>query len=477
MRIFIFFLINTLSLNVFTQSITYTEPRQALKNNYFHYILGRDGKYFYTRTFYTFSRVYEKYEIESGAMVGMLTEINAPEDYRIYDFFYNIDGMNYICANYFKNANNYNIKAFNNNFEGRDAEILNLDISIPKNSSNSIECSFHSSASGEYLLGMVEWEEKEEKVLSLHLFKSDFSIIFSKELRYPKKEEINNILVCDDGSVFFRRSNRQDQHFICAFDQIKDYEYWEMQIVNTLVEKKLVITNFIITKNLSNELLLSGFFQPKKNEIQNLFYLSINLETRKQEINKLIELNDDFKKEYFEKEPVAIGAKRRNYSGVKYNITDNNALILLAEEHYIRKGTVGSGTANINSYTHLYKDLILFEISREGKLNYAGGINKSSSQYFTGTDKQETMPEAFPSASYKIKRIGNQLLIICPDNIFTYNFDSKKLKISEQYQLNLDNKYSGPINRMYITNDDDFSILPLRFNKADSYIYAIIHWD
>lgn len=231
---------------------------------------------------------------------------------------------------------------------------------------------------------------------------SKLNEVWKKDIELPYTEQfftIEDYQINNDGDVYVLgqefRENKKERvkgkpnykyHIIAYLDKgkkVKDYEI-------NLDDKFITDITYKIAKN--GDLICSGLYSKNgTSSVKGAFYMTIDFDTRKIKNNSIKEFDEEFITQGWSEKSIAKAKKKeikkdRAIELYEYDLRDfvlreDGGAVLLAEQYYVTVTRTTSTDANGNTttsytYHYHYNDVIIINISPDGKIDWATKIEK-----------------------------------------------------------------------------------------------------
>lgn len=278
-------------------------------------------------------------------------------------------------------------------------------------------------------------KDKESQTQRLFVYDKGFNPIFNKEFKRDIKDKLfkyENIDVDDNTGEIFLLGKVFENNSTKSKKKGKTNYRYELHKLTATDQKDVSFStneNFIgslFTVRGTNSIACVGFYS-EKNDFRYKGVCRFNLDPETLAITN--ESYMPFSEEFItDKYGKAKDKELKNLSFRNAFITENEDIVLNAEEYYItNKSTMGPGGMSMN-YVYHYNDIVSVKMSKEGKLLWARNINKKQST--SGTSN-------YLSFSSSVINDNTYLFINCSDKIRQISNDRIEFKQGNGKNANL----------------------------------------
>ena len=246
------------------------------------------------------------------------------------------------------------------------------------------------------------YEKNAPERFGFSILDTDLKEIWKKDIELPYTEQfftIEDYQVNNDGDVYILgqefKENKKDRikgkpnykyHILAYLDngkKIKDYEI-------NLEDKFITDITYKIAKN--GDLICSGLYSKNGTySVKGAFYMTIDFDSRRIKNNSIKEFDEKFITQGWSDKAIAKAKKKEQkkdkaielyeYDLKDFVLREDGGAVLLAEQYYVTVSTYTSTDANGNTttryvYHYHYNDVIIINISPEGKIDWATKVEK-----------------------------------------------------------------------------------------------------
>lgn len=286
----------------------------------------------------------------------------------------------------------------------------------------------------------LPYDKGASEKFGIHVFDNEFNQLWEKGIILPYKEELFSIegyIVDNQGNVHVLGVEYKDKarkkrmgspnysyHVLSYYKDSKQHKDYEVKLVDKY------ITDMQIAINDEKEIICGGFYSNTgTSSIAGTFYLKINAETKKIEVQNFKEFDIDFitenlseKKEAKTKKKAEKGKDVELYRYVLDDIIlrEDGGAVLVGEQYYVTVSTTtttnsNGSTSTTTTYHYYYNDIIVTNISPKGEIDWASKIAKY---------QHSTNDGGFYS-SYALSIVEDKLYFIFNDNAKNLKYDGK----------------------------------------------------
>jgi len=236
------------------------------------------------------------------------------------------------------------------------------------------------------------YEQYADEKFTLQLMDEKLNVLWKNEILPPYKDKffsLDNYIINDSGDVYMlatiskdravmtrkeRRSTPTYYHSALLFDaQTEELSEYEIKL-----DPKF-ISDIILDVTDSGDIICSGFYSNKSsNAIIGTFYMKIDKLTKKIEHEGTMDFSTEFLTQFMSSRRAAKNAELYDYN-LRYLVQrQDGGAILVAEQYYeyVVCSTDPKTGAQTCTYYYYYNDIIVVNVSPEGKIDWAQKIPK-----------------------------------------------------------------------------------------------------
>lgn len=236
------------------------------------------------------------------------------------------------------------------------------------------------------------YEQYADEKFTLQLIDEKLNVLWKNDISPPYKDKyfsLDNFIVNDSGQVYMlatiskdrtvmtrkeRRTTPTYYHSALMYDHATD----ELNEYEIKLDPKF-ISDIILAVTESGDIVCSGFYSNKSsNAITGTFYLKIDKETKKIEREGIMDFSTEFLTQFMSSKRASKNKELYDYN-LRYLVQrEDGGAILVAEQYYeyVVCSTDPKTGAQTCTYYYYYNDIIVVNVSPEGKIDWAEKIPK-----------------------------------------------------------------------------------------------------
>lgn len=292
----------------------------------------------------------------------------------------------------------------------------------------------------------LPYDKNENECFGFHVFDVSLNKLWEKQIVLPYKDglfEVEDFKVDNNGNVHLlglifqdkRKEKRNGEpnykyQILSYYNNGNDLEEYYIQI-----EDKFLTDMKIAINNDDNTIICAGFYSSKGTySIEGSYFLKIDSQTKEIISKEFQKFGIDFitqnMTERGEKKTKKKVEKGKNIEMFQYDLDniilkDDGGAILIGEQYYITSHTHSTSNSSYITYYYHYNDIVLINISPEGKIQWTEKIPK----------RQVTRDDGGFYSSYAVSVVKDKLYFVFndnPKNLFykgkgkLYNFNKSK---------------------------------------------------
>ena len=189
--------------------------------------------------------------------------------------------------------------------------------------------------------------------------------IYTAELDFIKF----NLVIDNDGSVYYIKKTIYGDTFIVSYDAAKDFEKWEEHIDFSDIDRETSIVKIRFTLNSENDLLLVGYYTLDNKTLEGTFVMKIKTSSKEIDFKKI----NKFDEETLKRLVSSMSTKRYSRNSPKIPINYYNKIEIVARND---GGFLLFGESFMDAGTTYLWDVIVLSHSADGALMWSQKIPK-----------------------------------------------------------------------------------------------------
>ena len=277
-----------------------------------------------------------------------------------------------------------------------------------------------------------EDKKRKNETITYKVYDNNLKKIWEKELTFDiedKKFYISNYSITNEGQVVLlgrnnlnkkeKEKGKPNYNFIIfLYDNTKGAtEQFDISLGSQYISD---ISYTIDNDN--KKLLITGFYANKNTgTLTGVFYQRIDMISKKVEVENTKEFDRDFLLDHMKEKKVDKNKEISNHYDIRQLVRrDDGGLVMVAEYYmmYVTSHTTRSGNSTYTTYTYhyYYNDIILFNIDKDGKIDWSVTIPKI----------QYTINDGGYASSFLLSVEKDKMIFLYYDNEENINKNSKK---------------------------------------------------
>ncbi len=236
------------------------------------------------------------------------------------------------------------------------------------------------------------YEQYADEKFTLQLIDEKLNVRWKNDINPPYKDKyfsLDNFIVNDSGHVYMLSTISKDRAVMTRKERRTTPTYYHSVLMynpttNELGEYEVkldpkFISDIILTVTETGDIICSGFYSNKSsNAITGTFYLKIDKETKKVDREGTMDFSAEFLTQFMSSKRASKNKELYDYN-LRYLVQrEDGGAILVAEQYYeyvVCSSDPRTG-AQTCTYYYYYNDIIVVNVSPEGKIDWAKKIPK-----------------------------------------------------------------------------------------------------
>ncbi len=404
------------------------------------------------------SYVLANYDNEMAPVGSYKIELQTKKKKRNFEFSIQIDNILYFFSS-FKNQKQKKNYLFLQTFDKKNLGVRDdlqmiAEIDYAGNSKynpGSFNYKLSNDKSKVLIYYSLPYNKGQNEKFGINIFDNEFNLLWKKRITLPFKDELfkfSDYEIDNYGNVYllgkltqkkskFERSGTPNfKYMILGYSA----DSLDANVYRVEVEGKF-LTDMQIAINEDGDIICAGFYSSGENfNIEGSYFLKINGRSKEIVSKAYKEFGVDFINQYMsqkeERKAQRKAKKGKNTALYQYDLDDiilrdDGGAILVGEQYYIKVSTSSmyspsGGMSTVTTYEYYYNDIIVINMSSEGKIEWTIKIPK----------KQVTINDGGFYSSYAYAVVKDKIYFIFNDNPknLLYNGEGKLYKFMRQME-------------------------------------------
>ena len=236
------------------------------------------------------------------------------------------------------------------------------------------------------------YDQYADEKFTLQLLDGQLHLLWKNEINLPYKDKffsLNNFIVNDSGNVYMLATISKDRAVMTRKERRTTPTYYHTVLMYNSANQELneyevkldpkFISDIILAVTPQGDILCSGFYSNKSsNAITGTFYRKIDHITKKTVCEGTMDFPDEFLTQFMSSKRAAKNPELYDYN-LRYLVQrEDGGAILVAEQYYeyvVCSSDPRTG-AQTCTYYYYYNDIIVVNVSPQGKIDWANKIPK-----------------------------------------------------------------------------------------------------
>lgn len=236
------------------------------------------------------------------------------------------------------------------------------------------------------------YEQYADEKFTLSLIDQNLGVLWKSEILPPYKDKyfsLDNFIVTDSGFVYMLATISKDRTGLSRKERRTKPTYYHSALMFNPVTKELseyeikldpkFISNIIMAITDSGDIVCSGFYSNvSSNAIIGTFYMKIDKLSKKVEREGTMDFTTEFLTQFMSAKKAAKNKELYDYN-LKYLVQrEDGGAVLVAEQYYEYEVCTTDPKTGVQTctYYYYYNDIIVVNVSPEGKIDWAEKIPK-----------------------------------------------------------------------------------------------------